>query len=51
MIRSQLVALLNELPDIEVGTDDGSVAAVHMSTYDTADENNVPYINLEVTED
>jgi len=50
MIRSELVKLLNDLPDIEVGDEDGGlVIAAHESTYD-AGEGDVPYICLEVDE-
>ena len=51
LTRDQLIAELMKHPDVEVGTDDGFVAGVEMSTYDDETRMNVPYINLEIDEE
>jgi hypothetical protein len=50
MIRSELVAKLNEMPDIEVGTSDGTVFSIEKSSYD--DESGThDYIHLNIEDD
>jgi hypothetical protein len=50
MNRSELVEALNALPDIEVGSTDGSVTEVSMSSYD--DESGThDYIHLEISDE
>jgi hypothetical protein len=48
VIRSELVEVLNRLPDIEVGTDDGTVTGASLSSYDTEELENIPFICLDV---
>lgn len=52
MLKSELIAALSDpaLPDVEVGTDEGTVSHVELSSYD--DENGThPYIHLDVEEE
>ena len=51
MKRSELVEMLNALPDIEVGTDDGTVVNALESRYDSATESDIPYIHLYVEDE
>jgi hypothetical protein len=49
MKRSDLVELLNALPDVEVGDMEGMISSVELSDYN--DENGThPYIHLEFTD-
>lgn len=49
--RDQLIAKLMEHPNVEVGTDEGFVVGVELSSYDDETRNNVPYIHLEIDEE